>query len=109
LFGAAIVAGVTLAGIAAAVAIRLLTPLAIPGWTTTVVGVLSLLLAQIVMMVVAMLLLVLAGRNSRPIVPMADSSIFVAARQRYELQEPAIAGPNRRTRLNDSLLSGRRA
>ena len=109
LFGAAIVAGVTLAGIAAAVAIRLLTPLAIPGWTTTVVGVLSLLLAQIVMMVVAMLLLVLAGRNSRPIVPMADSSIFVAARQRYELQEPAIAGPNRRTRLDDSLLSGRRA
>jgi hypothetical protein len=109
LFGAAILAGVTLAGIAAAVAIRLLTPLAIPGWTTTVVGVLSLLLAQIVMMVVAMLLLVLAGRNSRPIVPMADSSIFVAARQRYELQEPATAGPNRRTRLDDSVLSGRRA
>ena len=58
---------------------------------------------------IAMLLLVLAGRNSRPIVPMADSSIFVAARQRYELQEPATAGPNRRTRLDDALLSGRRA
>src|SRR5205823_13541843 len=104
-----IVAAVTLAGIAATVAIRLLTSLAIPGWTTTVVGVLSLLLAQIVMMVVAMLLLVLAGRNSRPIVPMADSSIFVAGRPRYELQQPATAGPNRRTRLDDTLPSGRTA
>jgi len=86
LFGAAIVAGVTLAGIAAAVAIRLATPLAIPGWATTVVGVLGLLLMQLVVMVVAMLLLVLAGRNSRPIVPIADAGMFIAGRQRFDIE-----------------------
>jgi hypothetical protein len=86
LFGALIVAGMTLLGIIASVAIRFVTSLAIPGWTTTVVGVLSLLLMQVLVLVVPMLLLVLAGRNSRPIVPFADASIFVAARQRYELE-----------------------
>jgi len=86
LFGAAIVAGVTLAGIAAAVAIRFATPLAIPGWATTVVGVLGLLLMQLVVMVIAMLLLVLAGRNNRPIVPSADAEVFIADRQRFDLE-----------------------
>jgi polyisoprenyl-phosphate glycosyltransferase len=84
LFGAAIVGSVALAGIAAAVAIRFATPLAIPGWATTVVGVLGLLLMQLVVMVVAMLLLVLAGRNSRPIVPIVDAGMFIADRQRFD-------------------------
>ena len=86
IFGSAIVAGVTLLGISAAVTIRLATSLAIPGWATTVVGVLGLLLMQLVVMVVAMLLLVLAGRNSRPIVPIAEAGVFIASRQRFDIE-----------------------
>jgi len=41
---------------------------------------------QLVVMVVAMLLLVLAGRNSRPIVPIADAGMFIAGRQRFDLE-----------------------
>jgi polyisoprenyl-phosphate glycosyltransferase len=93
LFGAAIVGGVTLAGIAAVVAIRFATPLAIPGWATTVVGVLGLLLMQLAVMVVAMLLLVLAGRNSRPIVPIADAGIFIASRQRFDIEPLSSLAP----------------
>jgi len=36
--------------------------------------------------VVAMLLLVLAGRNSRPIVPIADAGMFIAGRQRFDIE-----------------------
>jgi hypothetical protein len=84
LLGALIIAVITLLGIALAVAIRFMTSLAIPGWTTVVVGVLSLLLMQVAVMVVPMLLLVLASRNSRPMVPFVDAGVFVAGRQRYE-------------------------
>lgn len=84
LVGALIIAAMTLLGIAAAVAIRFVTSLAIPGWTTIVVGVLGLLLMQVIVMVVPMLLLVLAARNTRPIVPFVDAGVFVATRQRYE-------------------------
>jgi hypothetical protein len=87
LVGALTLAAMTLLGIAAAVAIRFLTSLAIPGWTTTVVGVLGLLLMQVAVMAVPMLLLVLAGRNSRPIVPFAEATIFVASRERYESEQ----------------------
>ena len=84
LAGALIVAAITLLGIATAVAIRFATSLAIPGWKTIVVGVLGLLLMQVIVMVIPMLLLVLAARNTRPIVPFLDASVFVTARQRYE-------------------------
>jgi hypothetical protein len=84
LVGALIVAAITLIGIAVAVAIRFATSLAIPGWTTIVVGVLGLLLMQVAVMVIPMLLLVLAARNTRPIVPLVDASVFLAARRRYQ-------------------------
>jgi hypothetical protein len=106
LFGALTVVAMILLGIAAAVIIRLFTTLAIPGWTTTVVGVLGVLLAQVMLMVISMLLLVLAGRSGRPIVPIADVSIFVAARQRHEL---GLSPPRtERSGCNEPLLSGHR-
>jgi hypothetical protein len=110
LLGAGIIAGTTLLGIAVAVGVRFATSLAIPGWTTTVVGVLCLLLMQVAVMVVAMLLLVLARRNGRPIVPMVDAGVFVAARQRYELHPPSPPlAECEGTGRNDFLLSGYRA
>jgi hypothetical protein len=47
-------------------------------------GVLGLLLMQVAVMVIPMLLLVLAARNTRPIVPLVDASVFLAARRRYQ-------------------------
>jgi hypothetical protein len=86
LLGGAFIMAMTLLGIGAAVVIRFATPLAVPGWTTMVVGVLGLLLMQVVAMVMGMLLLVLAGRNNRPIVPFVDAGMFVASRQRFNLE-----------------------
>jgi hypothetical protein len=109
LFGATILAAIALLGIAAAVAIRFATPLAIPGWTTTVVGVLGLLLMQIAVLIVAMLLLVLAGRNGRPIVPITDACIFVATRQRYEFEPSTPTTEYGLTGYHEPLVSGHRA
>ena len=83
LFASAVIAGMTVLAIIAALAFRLATQLAPPGWATTVIAVLGLLLTQLAIMVVAMLLLVLAGRNARPIVPISDAGIYVAAHRRY--------------------------
>jgi hypothetical protein len=109
LFGASLVGGLTVIGIITAVAIRFLTPLAIPGWTTTVVGVLFLLLMQIVIMVIAMLLLVLAGRNGRPLVPGADAGQFVAERQHFVLEQRSPSLVDSRIKQDELFLSGHRA
>jgi hypothetical protein len=109
LFGAAIVAAMTLFGIATAVAIRFTTTLAIPGWTTTVVGVLWLFLMQIAVMMVAIVLLSLAARNGRPMVPIADAGVFITALQRYELHTPSsVPAECEETGDNELLLSGLR-
>ena len=110
LFGATITAAVTLLCVAAAVFIKFATPLAIPGWATTVVGLLGLMLMQIAVMAVAMLLLVLAGRNGRPFVPIADADIFVAARQHYQLEPPSPPTTEcGRAGYDEPQLSGNRA
>jgi hypothetical protein len=86
LFGAVLTAAMAMLGIGITVALRIGTTLAMPGWPTTVVGMLGLLLMQVSVMVLAMLLIVLAGRNGRPIVPIADAGLFIATRQRFELE-----------------------
>ena len=58
--------------IVAVAAIRVATDLAIPGWATTAVGDLLIILLQTLVIVVAASLTVLAGRSNRPIVPIAD-------------------------------------
>jgi polyisoprenyl-phosphate glycosyltransferase len=106
LFGAVTFVVMTLLGFAAAVSIRFMTTLAIPGWTTIVVGVLGVVLVQVTLMVISMLLLVLAGRSGRPIVPIADISIFVASRRRYELKP--LPPSTERTGCNEPVPSGHR-
>lgn len=82
LFAALAVAGLAIVGIAIAVVIRLATSLAIPGWATTVVGVFSILLVQMVVAVVVTSLSILAGRSGRPFVPKYDCAQFIAGRER---------------------------
>jgi hypothetical protein len=82
LLGAASVAALTVVGIACAVALRLATGLLIPGWTSTAVGVMLVMLMQTIILVVAPTLVLLAGRSSRPIIPMMDAAAFIESRRR---------------------------
>ncbi len=66
--------------IAAVMVIRLATPLAIPGWTTTAVGDLLIIILQALVLMVATTLMLLASRSNRQLVPINDTATFVAER-----------------------------
>ena len=88
---ASVVASVACLGIIAVTAIRIVTDLAIPGWATTAVGDLLMILLQTLVIVVAASLTMLAGRSNRPIIPIVDSQRFVASRERCRLDRGNIA------------------
>ncbi|MFP5501654.1 MAG: glycosyl transferase, partial [Candidatus Sericytochromatia bacterium] len=69
--------GLTLAGLVGVVAIRFLTPLAIPGWATMAAGILVLLLGQMVIMCMFFAMMVLASRNGPHFIPCKDFQLFV--------------------------------
>ena len=91
LLAAGLVAGLAGLGIVSVAAIRLFTDLAIPGWATTVIGDLLIILLQILVIVIAASLTVLAGRSNRPIVPIVDCPCFVAERRHYRLDRRSAA------------------
>jgi polyisoprenyl-phosphate glycosyltransferase len=70
--------GVLLLAMLAVLGIRLGTSLAIPGWATTVFGDLLIILAQALVMIVATTLMILSSRSARPLVPIADTAVFIA-------------------------------
>lgn len=67
----------TAAGILAVVMIRLLTPLAIPGWATVAAGILFVLLVQFVSSSLVFVLVVLLGRQGPGFCPMIDYGPFI--------------------------------
>lgn len=69
-------------GLLVVAGIRIATPYAIPGWASTVFGDLLIILAQSIVMVVAVTLAVLGTRSQRPIVPLMDAPGFIL--DRYE-------------------------
>jgi hypothetical protein len=81
LAAAAMLAGFSVVGMLAVTAIRLFTNLATPGWATTVVGSLLVVLLQTVVIVIASTLMQLAGRSNRQIVPAMDAGVFIAGSQ----------------------------
>lgn len=83
LLASLLLAAASLFGIVSVATIRLTTELAIPGWATTAVGALMVVLLQTLVVVVAATLTMLAGRSARPIIPRADAPQFVAARERF--------------------------
>ena len=94
---AAFVASVSIAGIAAVTITRLATDLTIPGWATTAVGDLLIILLQTVVIITAASLTMLAGRSNRPIIPIVDCSPYilrrnVVRRERSRSRPKAIAG-----------------
>ena len=82
LMAAVAVAGLSILGILGVVVTRFATDLAIPGWATTAVGDLLIILLQTLVVMVATSLMMLAGRSSRPIVPIVDCQHFIARRER---------------------------
>jgi polyisoprenyl-phosphate glycosyltransferase len=91
LLAAGLVAGMAGLGVVAVTAIRFTTRLAIPGWATTAVGDLLVILLQTLVIVVAASLTVLAGRSNRPIVPIVDCPCFIAERMRCRLTRRGAA------------------
>jgi hypothetical protein len=91
LLAAGLVAGMAGFGIFAVTIIRIATDLAIPGWATTAVGDLLIILLQTLVIVIAASLTVLAGRSNRPIVPIVDCLCFVAQRERCRLDRRGVA------------------
>ena len=73
-------------GIVGVAAIRFGTDLAIPGWATSAVGSLLVIILQTLVIIAVATLTMLAGRSNRPIVPIIDSPAFIADRTRCRLR-----------------------
>jgi hypothetical protein len=74
----------------AVLGVRFGTALAIPGWATTAIGNLLIILAQAMVMIVATTLVVLASRSSRPLVPISDSPVFIAEVTSFAAARPKV-------------------
>lgn len=68
---------VTLVALIATLVIRLASSLAIPGWATTVVGILTLVQLQVISSVVVFVFIVLGSRERLGFVPLRDHMLFV--------------------------------
>lgn len=73
---------IVMAGLAAVVAIRLLTDLAIPGWATNAFGLLSAILLNLLMLTVVFVLFVLQARSMAGFIPARDWKDYVASKTR---------------------------
>jgi hypothetical protein len=87
LLGAGIAGGLTLVGILVTVFVRLFTSMAIPGWATVVVGDLLILQMLIGGFLLAAMLMVLAGRSQRPIVPAIDAISYISETDHWPRQK----------------------
>jgi glycosyltransferase involved in cell wall biosynthesis len=64
-------------GISAIVAIRLFTPLAIPGWATTATGLLSVILLQTITLMLMFVFVILATRSAATFMPTRDCPQYI--------------------------------
>jgi hypothetical protein len=70
-------AGIALFGIIVTVCMRFATPWHIPGWASSVAGILSILLCQAVLIPATGVIFVLSLRTARTVVPLLDAQDFV--------------------------------
>jgi len=71
----AILLTVVLAGIVAG--IRLFTDLAVPGWATYVTGMLVIVLAQALIVSLALVFIIVSGRAAPSFLPLRDAAYFI--------------------------------
>jgi hypothetical protein len=89
------------AGLAAIVAIRLLTTLAIPGWATSAAGILAVVLLQLVLFSVVFCFMTLSNRQGTTVLPLRDYPYFVASVERIDGRLPAAE--NQPLAVNEAL------
>lgn len=77
LLAASLLAALSVTGIAAVVAIRLMTDLAIPGWATFSAGILLIILVHTVLSAIIFSFVILHGRNGVGFLPARDFHLFV--------------------------------
>lgn len=68
---------ITVALIATVAGVRLFTALAIPGWATYVTGILLIILAQTVVVALALVFTIVSGRAASSFLPLRDAPLFV--------------------------------
>jgi polyisoprenyl-phosphate glycosyltransferase len=93
LLAASCICGISVIAMILAVFLRLATRLVVPGWATTVVGDLVIILVQALILVVATTLMLLANRSTRQLIPITDTAAFVADRQTMMRRQPACETP----------------
>ena len=77
LIAACFLIAVSVLAIFTATLIRFTTSLAIPGWTSYVVGILLVILIQSVILSLFFIFIVLSGRNNTNFIPQRDYSLFI--------------------------------
>jgi hypothetical protein len=80
LLGTALAAAISVLSALVVVVIRFGTSFGVPGWASTMIGDLFIILMQTIVIAVATTLMVLGNRSQRPIVPIADAPSFVVHR-----------------------------
>jgi hypothetical protein len=82
MLGALVLGAVTLLGILCVVAVRVFTDFAIPGWASSVAGLLIIILLQSLTLFTISALTILNSRGMKGIVPRVDSTDFVLLRRK---------------------------
>lgn len=88
-----LLAAVVLIGIVAAAIVRLTTEWAVPGWATSTVGLLLILLGQAVMATFIFSFMILGSRHGSPFLLRRDYSLFVGSVRPLGLDEPSAMPP----------------
>ena len=87
------------ASLAAIVAIRLLTTLAIPGWATSAAGLLAVVLLQLVLFSIVFCFMTLSNRQGTTMLPLRDYPYFVAAVE--QITNPRSQIPNLESQISN--------
>ena len=87
LLGTALAAAISVLGALIVLVIRFGTSFGVPGWASTMIGDLFIILMQTIVIAVATTLMVLGNRSQRPIVPIADAPSFVVHRMQITAED----------------------
>jgi hypothetical protein len=82
MLAAAVLSGITLAGIVIVVVIKSFSNLAIPGWASSVAGLLTVILLQSVVLFTISAFNILNTRNMKLICPQIDAPTFILSRRK---------------------------
>jgi hypothetical protein len=91
LLAASAVCGLSVIAMLVVVLVRFTTSFAIPGWATTAIGDLVIILVQALLLIVATTLMLLANRSTRQLVPIIDTAAFVSDRRTVLPRQPQSA------------------